>query len=58
MTGCITIFTFSFYVGKKDFLMVTLLETEQEILMMKVSLPYQFSSNIFQEEFQRHRFLL
>ena len=38
--------------------MVTLLETEQEILMMKVSLPYQFSSNIFQEEFQRHRFLL
>lgn len=58
MTGYIATFTFTFYVGKKDFLFVTLLGTEQEFLMTNVSSPYQFSSNTFQEEFQRHRFHL
>jgi len=35
--------------------MVVLLETEQEILMMKVILTYQFSSKRFQEEFNTLR---
>jgi len=57
MSGCIATFTFTFNVGK-DYLRVTLLGTEQEILMMNVSLPCKFSSNSFQEEFKHRRFLL